>query len=159
MGDSLATAGIDGTARLWDVATGRQVLVLSGHSGFVGDVDISPDGTILATGGGDGTVRLWDISPEGPREQATIAGRSAVQSLAYSPDGKWLATTSLDGNARLWDEFDRTEGPDVLRRKRESRGRLRPRRTDDCDVGISGRAITVGCGIGGGSTHPPRREG
>jgi WD40 repeat protein len=102
-GKVLATAGIDGTARLWDATTGLQLLVLSGHSGLIGDVDFSPDGRRLASGGGDGTVRVWDVSPRGTREQVTLAGQTAVQSVAYSPDGAWIATTSLDGRARVWD--------------------------------------------------------
>jgi WD40 repeat protein len=58
-GRRLATAGFDNTARLWDVSTGREVLVLTGHTLGLTEVAFSPDGTRLATSGNDGTVRMY----------------------------------------------------------------------------------------------------
>ena len=63
-GSMLATAGADGTARLWDVATHQQIgpnITPVGSSNPIFGVAFSPDGSILATAGADGTERLWDV--------------------------------------------------------------------------------------------------
>ncbi|ACZ87261.1 WD40 repeat domain-containing protein [Streptosporangium roseum] len=58
-GHLLATAGEDGTARLWDPDTGQPVGdPLAGHAAGVGALAFHPDGHLLATAGDDGTVRL-----------------------------------------------------------------------------------------------------
>jgi WD40 repeat protein len=58
----LATSGsIEQTARLWDIATGRGVRTLTGHTGRVAGVAFSPDGTLLATSSIDQTARLWAL--------------------------------------------------------------------------------------------------
>ena len=59
-GSLLATAGEDGTVRLWDVATRAPVAVLRGHTDIVWRVAFSADGKLLASGSSDKTIRLWD---------------------------------------------------------------------------------------------------
>ena len=49
------------TARLWDVATHRQITTLTGPAA-VTSVAFSPDGKTLATGNAGHTVRLWDVA-------------------------------------------------------------------------------------------------
>ena len=58
-GALLATASGDGTARLWDIATGRAIRTLACHADGVYKVAFSPDGTLLATLSYDKTARLW----------------------------------------------------------------------------------------------------
>ena len=71
-GDLLASAGDDGTVRLWDPASGDPIgEPLTGHTDAVCAVAFSPDGTLLASAGDDGTVRLWD-----PASGAHSANRS-----------------------------------------------------------------------------------
>jgi WD40 repeat protein len=47
------------TARLWDVVSGQEIGVLSGHKASVWSVAFSTDGGTVATASGHGTVRLW----------------------------------------------------------------------------------------------------
>jgi WD40 repeat protein len=60
-GRRVATGSADGTARLWNAATGREVHILRAHRGGVLATRFSPDGTRLATLGADGAVRVWDV--------------------------------------------------------------------------------------------------
>jgi WD40 repeat protein len=58
----LASAGNDGTVRIWDPETGQQRTVLEGHRAEVGGVcPVTVTGReLLASAGDDGTVRIWD---------------------------------------------------------------------------------------------------
>jgi WD40 repeat protein len=51
----------EGTVRLWEVATGKQLRSFKGHSGSVHSVAFAPDGRSALSGGSDG-IRLWDLS-------------------------------------------------------------------------------------------------
>ena len=47
---------------IYDVYTGKEVDLFTGHTGIVDSVSFSPDGMTLASGSRDETVRLWDIA-------------------------------------------------------------------------------------------------
>jgi WD40 repeat protein len=101
-GSWLATASWDGTARIWDAATGRQRAILEGHADPVTGVAVAPDGSWLATASWDGTARIWDAATG--RQRAVLKGHTGrVMSVAVAPDGSWLATASDDGTVRVWD--------------------------------------------------------
>src|SRR5262249_43072873 len=53
-GHEILTTGSDGTARLWDAATGRPRQSFQGDSHFLVDAAPSPDGTVIVAGGSDG---------------------------------------------------------------------------------------------------------
>ena len=131
-GGTLASAGEDGTVRLWNVRTHRQLgRPLTGHTDGVDGVAFSPDGRMLASAGCDGTVRLWDVAQPPPaRSAARSATPSWVTSVAFSPDGRTLASGGLDkhgaalGRAQPRAARRPADGP---RRRRRQR-RLQPRR-------------------------------
>ena len=100
----LITAGQDRTARAWDLA-GPKNLVMSGHRGEVNDALLnpnpSPDGWFCATASDDSRAALWRWSdPTNP--DYLIGHKKPVTGLAWSSDGDWLATTSKDGTIRIW---------------------------------------------------------
>src|ERR1022692_1413811 len=98
----LATADADGAARLWDVATRRQIgapITVSGAQVLC--VAFSPDGKTLATANSDGTARLWDVATR--RQIGVIkVSRDRVMAVTFSPGGKILATDT-EFQAQLWD--------------------------------------------------------
>jgi WD40 repeat protein len=69
-GALVATGSLDGTAKLWDAATGREKLTLFGHDGPVNTVAFTPDGRFLATASADGTVSLHLLPIDELRELA-----------------------------------------------------------------------------------------
>jgi len=58
-GSRILTASEDRTARLWDAATGNELLVLSGHSDGLRSVAWSPDGVHSVTASSDRSARIW----------------------------------------------------------------------------------------------------
>jgi len=97
-GNLVATAGFDGTVRIWKTITGDEIARMS-HDARVPWIDFSPDGKHIATASYD-AARVWEIMTG--REVARIGHGDAVISVAFSPDGKYLATASIDKAARTW---------------------------------------------------------
>ena len=64
-GRRIVTASEDGTARVWDSETGRELDVLKGHIGAVYSAAFSPDGRRIVTASIDRTARVWRrVRPE-----------------------------------------------------------------------------------------------
>ena len=118
------TPSDDKTARVWEVATGRQVIVLrppqdAGDEGKLYAVTLSPDGSTVATGGWTGSdwdqensIYLFDRASG--RLAKRISGLpNTINDLTFSPDGRWLA-------ANLWGKngvrvFEAASGDEAAR--------------------------------------------
>ncbi|HSL46133.1 MAG TPA: helix-turn-helix domain-containing protein [Anaerolineales bacterium] len=114
-GTKIATASLDGMAKIWDAATGKELLRVKSPAkdpkpstgyfegwGWFWYATFSPDGKYLATADGDGIARIWDaVTGE---ELLALEGHSTdVYHIEFSPDGSRLVTVSPDGLAILWD--------------------------------------------------------
>lgn len=61
-GRILASADDSGTILLWDLANGRRIKQLRGHSrGGIWSLSWSVESSLLVSGGADNTVRVWDV--------------------------------------------------------------------------------------------------
>jgi WD40 repeat protein len=98
-GQWLASAGRDGTARVWDLVIGQEVVRLA-HQAPVQALAFSPDGAQLLTASMDGTARLWDLPSGSERLRAVHPGGSEV--VAFSPQGQSVASAGMEGSIGLW---------------------------------------------------------
>ncbi|MEM7603573.1 MAG: hypothetical protein AAF357_19440, partial [Verrucomicrobiota bacterium] len=83
----------------------RLVIDPHGHSGMIGEMVFTPDGSRLITVSDDKTVRIWALNTGGLlKTLRTFRGDSEDGkhfTCAISPDGKWLAVggwASSEGN-------------------------------------------------------------
>lgn len=152
-GRLLATGGLDGTVRLWQLdldAVGRDAVrplgrPLAGHRGKVLAVAFSPDGQILATGGTDHTALLWDLTSSVPRPLGPPLAdhRWHVQALAVSPDGDTLAAAAGFGTVRLWDLTDPARPSGLAELTSWQSGQVRA-----VAFAADGRTLAAAAGIG-----------
>ena len=106
----LLSASADGTARIWDVASGIERVRFPEGSGRLASVTAvawAPSGEVIATGGHDHLVRFWDAAAS--RQIAALQGHTApVTCIAFGPQSN-LISGSRDGTVRLWDAKSHAE--------------------------------------------------
>jgi WD40 repeat protein len=91
-GKTVAIGGLYSTIRLFDLASGRELLSeYEGHDAEVNSMAYSADGKLLAVAGENRQVVIWDTATGQPARQ--FRGTTARQ-ITFSPDGQRLALLS-----------------------------------------------------------------
>jgi WD40 repeat protein len=95
------SAAMDGSVRVWDLETGKQLYSLP-HPGGAYDLAVSADGRRAVTPGyGDRCVRLWDL--EGGKLLHVFDGHVApVLGVGVSADGKRAVSCDAVSAVRVW---------------------------------------------------------
>lgn len=101
-GKTLALGGSDGPIRIVNIADGKVLRALGGHTGAVTGVAFHPDGKLLASSSKDRTVRLWD--PNTAAALKALEGHAAwAQGVAFFARGTRVASVGADQTVRVWD--------------------------------------------------------
>jgi WD40 repeat protein/predicted Ser/Thr protein kinase len=101
-GRHILSGSDDGTVRLWETATGKELRSLQGHSAPISGVSFSPDDQQALSASRDGTMRLWDLRTG--KEKHSFEGHNDIVVGAYfTPDGRQALSSGGDKTLRLWD--------------------------------------------------------
>jgi len=108
-GKLLASAGADGTVRIWNLARqGEVAAILTTKKEEAVAAAFSSDGKQLATGDAKGVIRIWDVKAgeeaavESEQPAKTLTGHDkAVTGLAFTKDA--LISAGADKKAIVWD--------------------------------------------------------
>lgn len=101
-GRVFASASFDGTAKLWDRATGKERHTWKVEDGMCSAIALSPDAKFVAAGTSDGELVVWDAD-SGQEVWGRLTRKGNVYALAFSPDGSLVASADHRGTVSVWD--------------------------------------------------------
>jgi WD40 repeat protein len=99
----IASGLADGSIKLWNKNTGKELRTFTGHSGSIHSLAISADGQTLASGSRDNTIKIWNIQT-GQLLHTLTEGSGIIVSVAISPNGQMIASASIENRTiKIWD--------------------------------------------------------
>src|SRR5205823_609647 len=102
-GQTIITAGDDGTVRRWAARDGSpQGSIPTGHSGPILALAVSSDGRAILTGSADQTARVIALA-DGKVLRTLTGHHGPVRGVAFSPRGDRLATAGAEGGLKVWE--------------------------------------------------------
>jgi RNA polymerase sigma factor (sigma-70 family) len=120
-GRRLLFCSMDGTIRLWDPRTGKQVRRFEGHEDRVECISFRADGRRFLSASWDGTIRLWDVESGEELRRIRFQGEPGVHvsGVWWFPDGRRCLALATDHHAlqiydthtgKLLEDFGRHPG-------------------------------------------------
>lgn len=109
--ERLVSGGVDGTARVWDLETGRQVFACE-HGDRINFARFNHVGSRLVTASRDRTAKLWDTST-GSLVATPFEHRYAVVNASFAAGGREVVTAATDNSVHVWNTLtgERVRGP------------------------------------------------
>lgn len=101
-GRYVLSGSFDGTLRLWDSSSGREIRAFAGHASAVCAVAFAYDGRSALSGSYDNAIKVWDVSTGAEISSFTVT-QSRVGAISFSSDGRHALVANTDGALDLWD--------------------------------------------------------
>lgn len=98
----LVTASDDKTLKIWELASGKCLKTLKGHSNYVFSCNFNPQSNLIVSGSFDESVRIWDVRT-GKCLKTLPAHSDPVSAVHFNRDGSLVVSSSYDGLCRIWD--------------------------------------------------------
>uniref|UniRef100_A0A1I7ZHY0 Small ribosomal subunit protein RACK1 n=1 Tax=Steinernema glaseri TaxID=37863 RepID=A0A1I7ZHY0_9BILA len=96
----IVSAGWDKAVKVWNLSNCRLKTNHYGHTGYINNLTVSPDGSLCASGGKDGNAMLWDLNDG--NHLYTLPGSEIINSLTFSPNRYWLCAAA-GSVIKIWD--------------------------------------------------------
>jgi WD40 repeat protein len=100
----IVSGSSDNTVRIWDAASGAELLALRGHEGPVRAARFLADSAGIVSGSDDSTIRVWDAASGKELEVGPLSG--AMTDFALSPNGAQIVVATMDGSLRVVGDTD-----------------------------------------------------
>ena len=97
----------DEKLKVWELATGRKIRTLKGHSDSVNAVAVTGDGKYAISASDDTTLKVWELATG--QKIATFTGEDSIDCCAVAPDGVTIAAGDESGKVH----FLRLQGIEV----------------------------------------------
>ncbi len=88
-GRHVASAGRQGTVKLWDIASGSLIRSYEGHRDEIYCIAITPDGRGLVSGSRDNSIKLWNLETGALARTMPLSaslGRGGVGPVKFSAE-------------------------------------------------------------------------
>ncbi|SNX87195.1 related to TAF5 - TFIID and SAGA subunit [Melanopsichium pennsylvanicum] len=141
----------DVSISLWDLASGRRIKKMWGHTERIYSMDFSADGSLLVTGSEDCSVRCWDVRSVGGARRAPAKGSLESQQaaaaagamVAAAPSAAQLANGGLVSAAAA----QLASGADLINASADCLATFHTKRTPVLDVHFTPRNLCLVAGV------------
>jgi WD40 repeat protein len=99
-GKTVTSGGSDGSIRVWDLETGKQIRAWSAGAS-VADVVCLPDGNRVASTGAAGNVSIWQLKSGVLDKTLRFSGAKGT-AIACDAEAGWIACADYRGIVRVW---------------------------------------------------------